>query len=336
MSGGGRGGGACKRNCCLFLRVAMLKFERRSSLRTSNFIRLSSRPSMIFRLAPVLALFPFALLAANRPPNYDALADLPDSPAFAWYGGDRPVVAAAPDSEGAYVAHVHDTGRGAIIIKYRQRVDGIEVFRSELNVAMTRDRKLIATSGGLLGVRRLAAAFESGAKAPHSIDETIAVASAEVEGTAVEYHQVWFPFPDHLEPAFFVLVDTGDTMYSYVISTNDNRILFRKNLTEYDAPPFTYRVWADPSGVHRPMNGPQGFAGSPHPTGVNDGYQAPFTSPELITLVSGPISTHDPWLTFGATQTVGNNADAYVDLAPPDGFSGIDFRASTTSPNTFD
>src|SRR2546430_487022 len=149
---------------------------------------------MTFRLASLLAVFPLAVLAANRPPNYDALADLPDSPAFAWYGGDRPAVAAAPDGGGAYIAHVHDTGRGAIIIKYRQRVDGIEVFRSEFNVAMTRDHKLIATSGQLFEVRRLAAAFESGAESPHSKDEAIAIATAEVEGTALESHPAWVPF----------------------------------------------------------------------------------------------------------------------------------------------
>ena len=286
---------------------------------------------MSARIGLLLALYPFALFAANRPANYDALAGLPDGPAFAWYGGDRNVAAMSIDST-AYVAHVHDTGRGAIIIKYRQRIDGIEVFRNELNVAMTRDRKLLATSGSLAPSR--ARQF---AKTAHSNDEAIAVAIADLDGgTALENHPVWFPFPDHLEQATFVVIDTGDTMYSYVISENDNRILFRKDLTEEDAPPFTYRVWADPSGMHRPLNGPQGFAGEPHPTGTNDGYQPPFTSPELITLVSGPISTHDPWLADGAMQTAGNNVDAYVDLAPPDGLTGNDFRASTTSPNTFD
>jgi len=276
------------------------------------------------RVALFLVLLPVAAVAANRPPNYDALADLPDKPAFTWGAKTMSV------DPTAYVAHVHDTGRGAIIVKYRQRVDGIEVFRSEMNVAMTRDRKVIASSGGLFGVRRLAAAF-----AKSSVAAQIAITDLE-GGTLVEQHAVWFPFPDHLEAATFVVIDAGDVMYSYVISSSDNRILFRKNLTEEDAAPFTYRVWADPSGIHRPYNGPQGFNGIPHPTGLNDGFQAPLVPQESIALASGPISTHDPWLAAGATQTSGNNADAYVDLSAPDGLSPGDFRATTSSANTFD
>ena len=302
---------------------------------------------MTARIACLLAFVPLALFAANHPPNYDALADLPESPApaFTWFGGNRSIAAASVEDaarhfaalsndSSAYVAQVHDTGRGAIVVKFRQRIDGIEVFRSELNVAMTRDRKLLAMSGSLSpsGARQLA-------KTAHSEGEAISIAIADLDaenaGTPL-HNQVWFPFPDHLEPAWFIVVDAGDAMYSYVISANDNRILFRKNLTEEDAEPFTYRVWADPNGVHRPLNGPQGFAGIPHPTGINDGYQAPFTTPQPITLAYGPISTHDPWLASDATQTNGNNVDAYVDLSSPDGLSSGDFRAGTTSAHTFD
>ena len=36
-------------------------------------------------------------------------------------------------------------------------------------------------------------------------------------------------------------------------------------------------------------------------------------------------------------ETNGNNADAYVDFAAPDGLTpGVDFRANTTSPRVFD
>src|ERR1041385_8783483 len=189
MSGGG-GVGGWSDNCDLFFRAAI------------GALRLSSSPSMAFRVALFLAVFPLALLAANRPPNYDALSDLTDAPAFRWNQ-----TLATDDT--AYVAHVHDTGRGAIIVKYRQRVEGIEVFRAEYNVAMTRDRHVIATSGGLSVVRRLVAASSKSADAGQ-----VAIADL-VGGTVIDQHAVWFPFPDHLEPATFVLVDAGDTMYSY-------------------------------------------------------------------------------------------------------------------------
>jgi hypothetical protein len=48
------------------------------------------------------------------------------------------------------------------------------------------------------------------------------------------------------------------------------------------------------------------------------------------------MNTFDPWLAAGATQTLGNNVDAYADRNAPDGFGGADFRATTTSAGVFD
>jgi hypothetical protein len=44
----------------------------------------------------------------------------------------------------------------------------------------------------------------------------------------------------------------------------------------------------------------------------------------------------DPWLPQFASETTGNNVDAYADLVAGDGFSAGDIRANTTSANTFD
>ncbi|MCP3101099.1 M36 family metallopeptidase [Myxococcus sp. K15C18031901] len=49
----------------------------------------------------------------------------------------------------AYVHHVHDTGRGGIIVFFRQRVGDVEVARTELKVLMTRDLSLVALTGNL-------------------------------------------------------------------------------------------------------------------------------------------------------------------------------------------
>ncbi|MDX2299025.1 MAG: hypothetical protein NW204_04800, partial [Xanthomonadaceae bacterium] len=59
------------------------------------------------------------------------------------YGLDRKTLS------GAELKNVHDTGKGVIIAKYRQRVNGIEVFAQELNVAMKRDMSLVSLSGSL-------------------------------------------------------------------------------------------------------------------------------------------------------------------------------------------
>jgi len=160
--------------------------------------------------------------------------------------------------------------------------------------------------------------------------------------------RVWFHLADGYEPAYNIELDLGSRsstdsrIYSYVISAADGRLLFRKNLTEDQAAPnqaatpFAYRVWADAAGDHRPLNGPQGFGGDPNPSGTNDGFQPDFVAPTLMTLAAGPISTGDPWLASTAGDTDGNNVDAYVDIAPPDGLSKGDFRATRTSSGHFD
>jgi len=55
---------------------------------------------------------------------------------------------------------------------------------------------------------------------------------------------------------------------------------------------------------------------TPHPTGLPDNTPAAFASPVLITMEgfnTNPQGMPDPWLPSGATETVGNNVDAYTD-----------------------
>jgi large repetitive protein len=293
------------------------------------------------------------------------------------------------DVANAVVASVHDTGRGAIVIKLRQQIDGIDVFREELNVVMARDRSLVALAGYLspsgrstqLSLKRIAAdaataSFALPAEAAIMrafVDlapdaQALSTVSLRVKQATDVYslyaddqqrtddtivrpiraRRVWFHLPGGFEPAYHIEIDLGSRsttdsqLYSYVISAIDGRLLFRKNLTEdQGAPPatpspFAYRVWADTTGQHRPLNGPQGFGGDPNPSGTNDGFQPDFVAPALLTLGSGPISTADVWLPAGATETNGNNVDAYVDLSPPDGLTKGDFRATRTSTGHFD
>ncbi len=159
---------------------------------------------------------------------------------------------------------------------------------------------------------------------------------------AVRAKPVWFHFPNSLEPAYYIEVEgqtaresgTDSASFSYVISGLDGRVLFRHDLTATDS--FSYRVWADTTGLMAPFDSPNGNDPTPHPTGVPDGFVPPFVAPNLVTLQNGPISTNDPWLAPGATETRGNNVDAYADLVTPDGFSAGDFRARPHGPDTFD
>jgi hypothetical protein len=160
--------------------------------------------------------------------------------------------------------------------------------------------------------------------------------------------------------------DSNDSAaFRYVVAAADGRILERRDLTSSEQDPqqseFQYRVWADPTGERRPHDGPQADF-TPHPTGTPDDSEPPFVPADLIS-VSGlnhpskgktrgrfqvdfdrsgngygdaRIFKADPWLAPDATETDGNNADAYVDHQAPDGLSAGDFRANTSSLRSFD
>ncbi|MCC6807525.1 MAG: M36 family metallopeptidase [Deltaproteobacteria bacterium] len=298
-------------------------------------------------------------------PEDAALADGLDTETAAWtYLGayaDRYRVSPAVLATAA-VREVHDTGDGAIIVAFKQRIAGIDVFRHELKVAMNRAHALVAISGHLspqlpLGGR---ATFRLGAEDALAFafldltgDDAAFSATGETKGDGATYaldaaapnvhlvrparaKRVWFALPDGVEAAWYVELNVGleerldSDYYSYVVSAADGRLLFRNNLTSHA---FSYRVWADQNGI--PDDGPMGKV-TPHPTGMPDGYQAPFIAPVLRSIDHGPISTNDPWLPAGATTTAGNNVSAYADLKSPDGLGAGDLVPTTTAPGVFD
>lgn len=272
----------------------------------------------------------------------------------------------------ARVRAVHDTGSGGIVVSFAQQAEGLELFRTELSVLMTRRLELVAISGHLSS--EALAHKDYGQRFLLSAQTAASVAFEDLTGAAVDarsfqdqgageagYHRytltefatrtmtvvpliplrtkaVLFELPEGLEPGFYVELNTGNPResgseyFAYVVSAIDGRVLFRNNLTHRA---YSYRVWADPVSLV-PYHGPQGANGTPHPTGTPDGYQAPFVPASLLTLEHAGLSTNDPWLSSGATVTTGNNVDAYDDLAGPDGFSQGDVRATATAPGVFD
>ncbi|HEX8537874.1 MAG TPA: M36 family metallopeptidase, partial [Cystobacter sp.] len=153
--------------------------------------------------------------------------------------------------------------------------------------------------------------------------------------------RVFFPMTTGLEPAYYLELNTAregsadSDYYAYVVSAADGRLLMRNNLTAHAD--FSYRVWAETTPPYIPLDGPSGGAVTPHPTGRPGTVSAPpFVAPSLITLSNAPFSRNDPWLADGATQTQGNNVDAYADLVAPDGFGTGDYRATATAPGVFD
>jgi hypothetical protein len=146
-----------------------------------------------------------------------------------------------------------------------------------------------------------------------------------------------------LEPAYYVEANAGRSAkgnpryFAFVISAIDGKVSWKRDLTAYEA--YSYRVYADADGLLTPWDGPQGTSPTPKPGGALDpSFVAPFVDPNPVSVSSlDALGVTDPWLPAGARETIGNNVDAYLDLAPPDGFTlGADFRGQVSAPGVFD
>ena len=302
------------------------------------------------------------------------------------------------DIAAAKVAAIHDTGKGAIIVKFKQTVGGVEVFRDEVNVIMNRDLQLVAISGYLTGdntsdalpsfnlqpVDALSTAIQdlTGIKIEPSLFQPLAhdlkrktikedsyqkftadrdsVSGLVFSDEPSRVKKVMFHLPGGYVPAYYVetsvlvpsednlLTNSGDAPlkelgYSYVISAVDGQLLFRNNLVAEQTN--TYRVWADPV-TKIPYDTPAGNGVHPKATALPDGLQFPFVSQQDVSLQNFPFSMNDPWLPAGATETHGNNVDAFLNIFSPDGIGNPttttptdiptgDYRAQITAPGQF-
>ncbi|MEN9797544.1 MAG: hypothetical protein RL653_1240, partial [Pseudomonadota bacterium] len=279
---------------------------------------------------------------------------------------------AAGDVDRARLRPIHVPPSGPRVAQFSQSLSGVEVFRAQLALVMDARNALVAATGYLAPGAYVARAEGLGSGAFVLGPEALLVrAFADATGVKIPARNVrvgregpggyrtlelsgdaegwllapararrtWFLLPDRLEPAWYLEVEpsrgTDSVLRSYVFSARTGELLFRNVLTASDA--FSYRTWADPTSTW-PHPGPQGTSASPHPATAPSVLAPAPVSQSLVTLECSPFSKNDPWLAPGATETRGNNADAYADLVAPDGFqdSTSDLRASATSPATFD
>jgi extracellular elastinolytic metalloproteinase len=251
-----------------------------------------------------------------------------------------------------------------------QSVDGVEVFDSEMTVALDDGNGVISLAGQFFPGAGAAVRESRGAQARTPED---AIARAAFDLTRVVYQAAEFvaaetqsddgpyrsyefqrgekdPRPAFVRPArvkevmfplgnqqfasgqYVELWISGFPAFSYVIDSVETPfVLFRKNLSS-ESVPFTYRVHNTGDTLFRPHDGPA--PGSPHPTGEPDGFQADPIEEQLVTLESLP--GRDPWLPPGATTTSGNNCVAYADLQGPTGPGIGDVPGKISAPETFD
>jgi MYXO-CTERM domain-containing protein len=264
---------------------------------------------------------------------------------------------------------VHDTGRGGIIVGLRQTVGGVDVHHGDIKVLLDRSHRLIAVSGtphpaiharsDFSTPAARAAATAVALRTLYGVDLTAHLAaSREAPRAGFTYLDVAVPTPvdlemrrparvkpilfpegDGLRPAHLVEIQAklrggrDQDAHAFIVDL-DGRVLHRKNLVAHEA--FQYRVHADADG--RPLDSPLEDY-NPHPQGEPvDGPVAP-TFPTLVSTEgynTNPDGVPDPWLPPGATETVGNNIDAYVDWNNPSGLFGSEFRGKITGLNQFD
>ncbi len=262
----------------------------------------------------------------------------------------------------AQISSVHDLHDGsAVIVTFQQRIGGVRVFRDELKVIMNAKLGLVALSGYLTPQTRKLGEFslasESAISSAYQNLVGRSLSGSELthlgifEGgyehwrlassqTPVRARPVYFPLPDGVVPGFYVELhvptsEEGFSYFSFVVSAVDGSVLYRKNLTAADA--YTYKVWADSTAPFLPFDGPQGLTATPHPTGTPSNFNPGTAVQNLVTLEHAGLSTLDPWLAPGATQSSGNNVRAYADIARNNGFTaGMDPIGTTTSLNTFE
>lgn len=260
---------------------------------------------------------------------------------------------------------------GAALVKFRNRINDIEVFREEATVLLAADRSLIAIGGyvmsgdGTAPFKLSAISAAAVALADWSFDaSTLGALSAGVNrdgyqhfalpagalstdgsqlAIPVRVKPILFRLPTRLVPAHYVEVQVRDSRvpfgldsYAYVVSAEDSTVLFRHNQTADVA--FSYKVFAEATAPFLPLPAPTGRNNFPHLTGVADGTPAAYVSPNLITLENLPFSRSatDPWLAPGATTTTGNNVDAFADIVTPDDFQAGDVRPTLSGTNSFD
>jgi large repetitive protein len=242
---------------------------------------------------------------------------------------------------------------GGSITRFGNRIDGVEVFRDQVNVLTDKSGALVAISGVTSGAGAAKRTFEStdtianaaiaAALAEHGITGDVAarvrtlkedggytwssIDAASGDGATLaaplRTKRVWFRQGTALIPGWYVEVQVTDKgsrdidSYSYIVSAVDGAILFRNDLVT-DA--FSYRVYAEGTPPYLPLPGPGGRGGYPHPSAAPDGYQPAFETPNLVTLDSAPFSRNDPWLAGPANRTQGNNVEAFINNLSPDGF----------------
>ncbi|HET9710970.1 MAG TPA: M36 family metallopeptidase, partial [Pyrinomonadaceae bacterium] len=253
-----------------------------------------------------------------------------------------------------------------------QRIEGKEVFNSEVTAAVTPENEVLSVAGQ----------FFPGAGASNTRSRAVTTTTLAAEEEAIARAAFDLTNQPYTAADFKRAADPPDSgpyrFYEYIGKESDPRpsllrevrlkdVMFPLSEGEFvpayymelwikgfpafsyvmdavDTPDLLYRknltshvafkyfVHNTGDPVFRPHDGPA--PGSPHPTGKPNGFQAPTIAETLVSIES--LLPGDPWLPPEAKTTDGNNCIAFADLTPPDGFNSPgDVMGKVTAPRTF-
>ncbi|MDP9142648.1 MAG: M36 family metallopeptidase [Pseudomonadota bacterium] len=239
-------------------------------------------------------------------------------------------------------------GEGPAVVRFRQRFNGHDVFQRSLNVLLDRANQPVAVSGyfatGYNAQQAAASAFAftpeqaiaqawralGGVLDATALTRTLVkgdyelFAVSELGGSHVferepRLRRVYYPRAAGLEPAYEIelfaraRISGQLVAYTLVVSALDASILQRKNLKSEAA--YSYRTFADSAAPYTPHDSPFGNDLTPFPGATpEDPVDRSGDPAQLVTLEHAGIGTGDPWLADDATTTVGNHAEACIDV----------------------
>jgi hypothetical protein len=253
----------------------------------------------------------------------------------------------------AQLDDTHTLPGGAQVVRFKQRVDGIDVFRGRASVVLDAQKNLVSLASSLAPAwqssdvtrgRAKTAKFRLSAEAAVAqaystltgtkIDSTLVTGVGDPAAELRDYKigalnsaarvmsasakRVFYPESEALQPAYHVeLVVRGPL-------PDTNNAAFGYVISARDgramwqasltaSEKFGYRVWASADGV--PSDGPLADL-TPHPTGKPEQVPTSYAEPILVETEGfnkNPDGQPDPWLDPDATYTFGNNVQAYSD-----------------------
>jgi MYXO-CTERM domain-containing protein len=257
------------------------------------------------------------------------------------------------DAGTARVTSVHDTGAGAIVVSMRQQIEGVEIFRSDVKLLLTRGLDLFAISGSpqpAAGVRALA---KKGGGFRLTPEQALASAFGDLHGLSVgaeafaatgraqgayRYYDVrpaafglgaqsagsprakpvYFALPDRLVPAYYLELEArgragGAEDQAYGYVVAADDGRVLYRNDLIAYDSYSYKVFAHDDAARH-------FPPADGPLVDHTPFPAgapidlrPDFVPPVAVSIEGFNQHGDPWLPPGAAVTSGNNVDAYAD-----------------------